>query len=496
MIKKVLSMILVLVMVAGMFSIPVSAEMPIKVLLNGEELSFDVPPQLINDRTMVPMRKIFESMGATVEWEESTQTIYATKGDISITMQIDNTVIKVNNEEITLDVPPQLVDSRTLVPVRAVAESLQAKVEWDDPNQTVIITKEDDKPVTSLDDVNDFSTQTEFSCIVGASVSYGFEDMWYGTVGTGYTPYLRMTPIAYRGQTIIVSPVYSNFKITESDIAEVVYKITLRRSDGSEEILGTDIPAISGKAAPSQMIKAITSLEYNIDETDPLGTYTFTIESTDKIANKTITNEFDVTFVEYTNTDFEFDSAENVLAFMANYQMIPEPGMIIPAIIYVEKNGLMVYPAFLTGFVELLAKNPYLIPIAEQEFEKEFGKDGTPTLEILMTSVDAYIEIIQNNNPPTITFVSTAPEIGDDIMLYGGCLGVYMVSGSYDAARAMVESLITSDFTAAEHFEYMTVSVEKLIDNDPLFKAYCTYMMLYDATVSDAVKQELAKLLS
>ena len=92
---------------------------------------------------MVPMRKIFEALGAEVEWFEDTKTIIAVKDEITITMQIDNLSIKVNEEEIILDVPPQLVESRTLVPVRAVAEGLDADVKWNDETQTVIITKEE-----------------------------------------------------------------------------------------------------------------------------------------------------------------------------------------------------------------------------------------------------------------------------------------------------------------------------------------------------------------
>lgn len=137
--KRVVSLFLTLIMVIGVFAIPVNADSGIKVLLDGQELDFDVPPQLINSRTMVPMRKIFEAMGANVDWNGNTQTVTATKNDITVIMQIDNTVIKVNGENITLDVPPQLVDSRTLVPARAVAESLKAKVEWDGENNTVII---------------------------------------------------------------------------------------------------------------------------------------------------------------------------------------------------------------------------------------------------------------------------------------------------------------------------------------------------------------------
>lgn len=137
--KKIASLFLALIMVIGIFVIPVNAEDRIKVLLDGQELIFDVPPQLIDNRTMVPMRKIFESMGASVEWDGNTQTVTATKDNIIVIMQINNKEINVNGESITFDVAPQLVDSRTLVPARAVAESLKAKVDWDGETKTVII---------------------------------------------------------------------------------------------------------------------------------------------------------------------------------------------------------------------------------------------------------------------------------------------------------------------------------------------------------------------
>ena len=124
-IKKIISILTVVTMLMGMLSISVLANDIITVVLDGEQLIFDVKPQIISGRTMVPMRKIFEAMGASVEWEGSSQKITATKGDITIIMQINNESIIVNGKNITLDVPPQLVDGRTLVPARAVAESLK-----------------------------------------------------------------------------------------------------------------------------------------------------------------------------------------------------------------------------------------------------------------------------------------------------------------------------------------------------------------------------------
>ena len=103
----------------------------------------DVPAQIMNERTMVPMRAIFEALGATVDWDGDNQQIRADAGEISILMQIDSPHMYVasdtRSDVITLDQPPVIVEGRTLVPARAVSEALDATVGWDGANSTVNI---------------------------------------------------------------------------------------------------------------------------------------------------------------------------------------------------------------------------------------------------------------------------------------------------------------------------------------------------------------------
>ena len=108
--------------------------------LNNEQLNFDILPITENDRTLVPMRAIFEALGAEVEWENETQTATATKEGITVSVTIDSNRMLKNGEEIELDVPARLVeDSRTLVPLRAVSEAFGCQVEWDEELQRVDI---------------------------------------------------------------------------------------------------------------------------------------------------------------------------------------------------------------------------------------------------------------------------------------------------------------------------------------------------------------------
>lgn len=139
--KKLTALILTLIMAIGILPISVSASENIYVTVDGATLNFDQPPIMQNDRVLVPMRLIFEALGATVEWDEYNQYVKATKDQIDITMQIGNSTMVKNGEYITLDTAPILLNGRTLVPVRAVAESLDATVEWRGEINTVVIEK-------------------------------------------------------------------------------------------------------------------------------------------------------------------------------------------------------------------------------------------------------------------------------------------------------------------------------------------------------------------
>ena len=122
--------------------IPVRAEDDITVLLNGKQLEFDSPPIIYNDRTLVPMRVIFEELGLMVQWFEDEQRVTAFDGDTNITMFIGNMTVYINDREITGDVAPMIVGDRTLVPLRIIGESLNGDVAWNGETRTVTINVE------------------------------------------------------------------------------------------------------------------------------------------------------------------------------------------------------------------------------------------------------------------------------------------------------------------------------------------------------------------
>jgi len=114
----------------------------IAVNLNGEYMTFEVPPLIINSRTMVPFRAIFEALGCSVGWDAETRTASGSRNGKDIRLRIDSVDAKVGDEKYALDSPATIVDSRTVVPLRFVSEALGARVAWDGENRTVYITAE------------------------------------------------------------------------------------------------------------------------------------------------------------------------------------------------------------------------------------------------------------------------------------------------------------------------------------------------------------------
>ena len=111
----------------------------ISVLVNGKSIVMDVPPVLENGRTLGPLRPIFEALGARVLWNDRTQTVTASKGNTEVALTIGKKEAAVNGKTVLLDAPARLVNDRTLVPVRFVSESLGAQVTWDEQRGAVII---------------------------------------------------------------------------------------------------------------------------------------------------------------------------------------------------------------------------------------------------------------------------------------------------------------------------------------------------------------------
>jgi N-acetylmuramoyl-L-alanine amidase len=122
--------------------------------LDGKRLNFEVAPIIENDRTLVPLRAIFEAMGAHVEWDASTNTVTATRDGVKVVLTIGSTQPTVDGKVWNLDVPAKIVKDRTLAPLRFVGEAFGGKVGWDQATYTVTMTSPASKGIPTTAIVN------------------------------------------------------------------------------------------------------------------------------------------------------------------------------------------------------------------------------------------------------------------------------------------------------------------------------------------------------
>lgn len=128
--KKIISFVLV-------FALLATTAGAVDLYVDNRLIDTDTPPTVVNGRTLVPVRAIFEAIGATVEWDNDTRTVTGVRDGVIVTIQIDNATAYVNGEARTLDVPAQIINSRTMVPARFISEAMGCDVTWYQPTETV-----------------------------------------------------------------------------------------------------------------------------------------------------------------------------------------------------------------------------------------------------------------------------------------------------------------------------------------------------------------------
>jgi len=139
--KKIVLFITVSVIMLMAFTTTSFAQLPLRVVVNGNRVNFPDAEPFIDDngRTQVPVRFVSEALGAEVSWEGSTKTVTISQGDKEIKIVIGKKDYTINGEKNLMDTEALLKEDRTFVPVRFVSEGLGARVEWDSAVRTVYI---------------------------------------------------------------------------------------------------------------------------------------------------------------------------------------------------------------------------------------------------------------------------------------------------------------------------------------------------------------------
>lgn len=137
--------------------------------LDGKALNTDVAPVIVQNRSFVPVRSIFEKMGAEVTWIGSRKQVIIRSSSARIVLNIDSTTAYVDDKEIELDVAPFIKDGRTMVPVRFISESLNYDVKWE--NNNIYITSKKAQSTTKVPkitkiNISEKTSSTDVSIIV------------------------------------------------------------------------------------------------------------------------------------------------------------------------------------------------------------------------------------------------------------------------------------------------------------------------------------------
>ncbi|WFD11089.1 stalk domain-containing protein [Tepidibacter hydrothermalis] len=201
------------------------AENPIKVILNDKALHFDVNPTIVNGRTLVPVREIFEALDSKVSWDEKSKTVIATKGDTYISLTIDSNYGVKNGEKIQLETPAKIINGKTMVPLRFIGESLDATISWDDKTKTISIKSVETIIVNNAQEFID-AIGSNRKIIIGEGVSLNLSsirareiknpNVHWGKVYDGYELVLEnIENFSIQGQDsgysdILVEPRYAN----------------------------------------------------------------------------------------------------------------------------------------------------------------------------------------------------------------------------------------------------------------------------------------------
>lgn len=117
-----------------------SAAPAAKLFLDGQPLASDVPPTIANNRTLVPLRVIMESLGANVVWKSNSEPILIRRSNVEIEVQVGKAQALIDGQLTSLDVAPQIIQNRVMVPIRFIGESLGAGIWWDPTSRSVHIT--------------------------------------------------------------------------------------------------------------------------------------------------------------------------------------------------------------------------------------------------------------------------------------------------------------------------------------------------------------------
>ncbi|WP_010681050.1 stalk domain-containing protein [Acetivibrio cellulolyticus] len=187
--KRLLSLSLAIIFALVFLNVPVFAkdtQKEICVFIDGVAVEFDVLPVNLNGRVLIPFRAIAEALNVEVGWDGLTKTVKASDADTSISLQIGNKTAYKNKEAISLDVPPTIINGRTLIPIRFFSEAFGCEVLWDAKTSSVLITS----PKKAMEVIGFYALSNNWANLFGKS---------YPQTGIGNTDLVSELAVGWYG---------------------------------------------------------------------------------------------------------------------------------------------------------------------------------------------------------------------------------------------------------------------------------------------------------
>lgn len=181
----------------------------VNVQIDGKLTKFNQSALLIDGNTVVPVRGVFEHLGATVEWNPQTNTVIARKGTTFVQLTIGSKRMHVNGETKQLSVAPQIINQTTLIPLRAVSEALGAKVGWEQKTMTALITspriEKDETPPAPpvVDEITDVTLSVTGKAETNATVIVKKGEQTLGEAIVNSDGKFQITIPAQRADTVL-----------------------------------------------------------------------------------------------------------------------------------------------------------------------------------------------------------------------------------------------------------------------------------------------------
>lgn len=284
--KKLISAFFLLTML-------VTSAFAVDLYVDGSQLTPDVPPTIVSGRTLVPLRSIFEALNADVQWDQATRTATATKADTTVQVTLNQKTAYVNGAANTLDVPAQIIQNRTMVPARFIAESLNARVLWDNNVKTVYVISAEHKPLV----VEYLDVGQADSILLSSDGEYMLIDAGNNADGDDVVSYLRSVGADELKYAVGTHPHEDHIGGMDDVINDLtVDRVLLPNTTTNTQTYGDVLTAIESKNVPVTVPQA--------SDTYQLGDATIAVvaaEQADELNNTSI-----VLKATYKNTSFLF----------------------------------------------------------------------------------------------------------------------------------------------------------------------------------------------